>query len=291
MSDGALRTLLEDQDVTLVVVVATSVAREARALHRLQPVSASLLGQGLVAASLLAALQKGHARLNLQLECDGPLAGLFVDASADGGLRGYVKNPGLDVESQTSAFQWRPALGNRGFLSVLTELEGGEFYRSSVELQDFDLAKDLNHYFRTSNQVPTRVALAARAHGDERLGAVAGALVQALPGGDPARVEALGADLQERLAGLLASGAWSPAALAGALFPGHPLGAAAPVPLAWRCACSRERVLDMLGALPVEDLQHLLHTQGGAKVTCHFCGREHRADAGELQALLARPRA
>src|SRR6185295_11942177 len=40
-------------------------------------------------------------------------------------------------------FRWRPVLGNSGFLSVLRDQGGGEYYRSSVQLGRFDMAREL----------------------------------------------------------------------------------------------------------------------------------------------------
>ena len=113
----------------------------------------------------MAALQKGQQRVNVQVECDGPLRGLFVDAGADGTVRGYVKNALFQLEAVEGEFKWRPALGNSGFLSVLRDV-GSEYYRSSVELKALSLASDLNYYFDTSEQVTTRLALEVMHHED-----------------------------------------------------------------------------------------------------------------------------
>ncbi len=51
------------------------------------------------------------------------------------------------------AFHWRPLLGNHGYLSVVRDLGEGEIYRSSVELEAFELGRDLERYFAVSDQV------------------------------------------------------------------------------------------------------------------------------------------
>ena len=158
MADTIVRTLLQDSNLKVSVAVLTQTARDGRQRHHLKAASASLFAQGLLGGALMASLQKGETRINLQLECDGPMRGFFVDAAAAGDIRGYVKNPDVDVELSEGVFQWRAALGNSGFISVLRDM-GGEYYRSSVELVSMRLADDLNHYFKTSDQVATRVAL------------------------------------------------------------------------------------------------------------------------------------
>lgn len=289
-ADGELlRLLLPTPNLTVSVALTTGLCRRARELHQLRAVSALLTAQGITGAVLMASLLKGEQRINLQVECDGPLHGLLVDAGADGSVRGYAKNPNLDLELGKGPFRWRPALGNAGFLSVLRPLPEGEYYRSAVELQHFALDEDLRHYFAASDQVPTRLAWELVPQGPEPLGAMAGVLVQALPDGDLAALEAIGAQLQQRLQfGMTASAQPAVDELAAAVLTGFDAEPLARVPLEWRCTCSKQRVLAMLASLGRDDLQALLDERGGAQVSCHFCGTRHEATREELTQLLAR---
>ncbi len=289
MIDEAVRALGPGNELNISVVVVTRAAREARRLHLLRATSASLLGRALAGAALLATLQKGKAtHLNLQLECDGPLRGLLVDASTDGSLRGYVKNPLLDVEGFEGPSRFRPAFGNQGFLSVLRDTGDGEFYRSSVELMAMDLSLDLGHYFETSDQVATRLAISVEAVRGEPLGGVAGVLVQALPDTDPGRLDAFAANLQERLDLVLrAEPSATAAQVMRGLFGDGQYEVTSTTELAWRCPCSKDRVLNALVVMGVEELTDILEKDGQASATCQFCGRRHIADADDLRALIA----
>jgi molecular chaperone Hsp33 len=292
VSDALVRALLVPAEVRVAVVVATLAAREARSRHELLPASAAVLAQGLAAAALVAALQKQDARINLQVECDGALRGMFVDASSEGAVRGYVKNPWLELEGKEGAFRWRPVLGNKGFLSVLRTQEGGEFYRSAVELTAFELYQDLNHYFATSDQVSTQVALVVAPAEGERLGAVAGVLVQALPSALPGAVDGVAKDLKQRLEAAVKGDAPLQAReLAEQLFGRADLRADSEVPLLYTCSCSKDRVLDAVMALGPDEVRDMIEKQGGAEVKCHFCGKRHLATADDLRALLVRARA
>ena len=71
-----------------------------------------LFAQALAGGALLGALQK-KGRVNLQLECDGPLAGLFVDADTDGNVRGYVRRPNVHFPGDPGRGA-RAALGGSG---------------------------------------------------------------------------------------------------------------------------------------------------------------------------------
>jgi molecular chaperone Hsp33 len=282
--DVVVRALLPGSGLQASLALVSGAAQEARRRHGLQPVPAALLAQALAGGVLLASLQKGEARINLQLQCDGPLKGLFVDAGAGGDCRGYVRNPSLQVGLGEGAYRWHPALGNSGLLSVLRDL-GSEYYRSSVELRAMDLAADLDHYFATSDQVPTRVALELRGDGQEDLAVVAGLLVQALPDGEVALLERLGASLVGDLGAAVEGGAFaSGRALLEAVVPG--VQVTHEYPVAFRCSCSKERVLQTLGALGRQQLQEIVDTQGSAAVTCQFCAARHEVTLVDLLRLL-----
>jgi len=148
MRDEAVRVHLREPDLLVVGVVCTETARRAREIHHCMPTSAGLLAEGLAAAFGVAALLAGQARVNLQVTCDGPARGLFVDADAQGRGRGYVKNPLVNFLAAGGPFDASGALGGSGVLSVIRELKPGEFYRGSVSLEQFDLTHDLERYFR-----------------------------------------------------------------------------------------------------------------------------------------------
>lgn len=287
MSDVLIRALWADKGLSASIAVVTRAAREGQRLHQLGDVSAMLLGQAMAAGAVLVSLQKDQTRVNLQVECDGPMRGLFVDAGSDGYLRGYVKNTNLAVEGNHGPTRWRPALGNSGFLSVLKDVGEGEYYRSSVELSAMELSTDFHHYFESSEQVATHVALAVERSPVSPLGAVAGVLVQAMPNADLVALDAVGKDLTAKLEQQLEGGkdVGGPALLA-ALLP--QFAVMSTLALEWRCSCSKERVLTALSAMGKAELEDLLAEKGGAAASCQFCGKRHEASADDLKALINR---
>ena len=289
MSDELVSGLLKSVDLRFSVAVCTEVARTATLKHELLSTSSALLAQALCAGSLISSLQKEDGVVNVQIECDGPLRGLFVDSRARGALRGYVKNPLVEVRSPSDAFRWRPALGNSGFLSVLRELGGGEFYRSSVELTAFDLSGDIEEYFRSSDQIPTTMQLFAIESASQPLALVAGWLLQPLPDGDLEVFQALSGALKggrgrEVAESLVQAG--SASALATALFPREDMEVLSRYPLEYRCQCSQDRVSQALLAVGQDELLDMLAKEGKAEVTCHFCGTRYTASSEDIRALI-----
>lgn len=293
MTDRLCRGLLPSRGVRAVFVRVADTARMARVLHGLHSTSARLFAEALAAGALLGALQKEKGRVNLQLECDGPLGGLFVDADPDGNVRGYVRHAVVNFAGDPERGA-RAALGGSGYLSVLRDLGGGQHYRSAVQLEAFGLAGDLRRWFEASEQVATALDLAVAPRDGEPLGDVVGLLVQRLPDGDVAAL----VDAQRRIA----AGALRRAAAAGLSaqdtireVAGEGFDLLADVEVAYRCGCSLARARAAVSALGADGLAEVLADEREAVITCEFCHARYVVGEAELEdirrRLLARDQA
>lgn len=290
MIDRLVRGLYPSRGLRAMFVRVGDTARMVRVLHGLAPAPARLFAELLAGGALVGALQKeARGRVNLQLEGDGPVRGLFVDADPDGNVRGYVRVPGVEAAGDPAAAA-RAALGAAGYLSVIRDLGEGRFYRSAVALAGDDVAGVLRRWFAVSEQVETALDLCVVPRGDEPLGDVVGLLVQRLPDGDAAAVQAL----REALAGgalarALAGGAAAQEVLAAVAGPGFELLADQEV--AYRCGCSLARARAAVSALGADGVAEVLASEGRAEVSCEFCHAHYELDRAALEDLLARLRA
>jgi molecular chaperone Hsp33 len=258
----------------------------ARVLHGLYPTSARLFAEALAAGLLLGALQKDQARVNLQVECDGPLRGLLVDADAEGGVRGTVRRPEVNFPGDPELGA-RAALGGSGFLSVLRDLGGGNWYRAHVELRDLSIAKDLSRYFEDSEQVDTALDIAVLSRADEPLADVAGILVQKLPDGDASAVaQVRSALLGGALRKALAASTSPQDALSAVAGPGFEL--LADLEVAYRCSCSLDRARSAVSALGREELEDVLEKEKRAEITCEFCRQHYVIGEDDLRTISRR---
>jgi molecular chaperone Hsp33 len=286
MTDRLCRGLLPSRGLRAVFVRLGDTARMARMLHGLYPTSARLFAEALAAGALLGALQKEKGRVNLQVECDGPIGGLFVDADPDGNVRGYVRRPAVNFPGDP-ARGGHAALGGSGYLSVLRDPGGGQYYRSAVQLEALDLAEDLRRWFASSEQVATALDLAVVARDGEPLGDVAGLLVQRLPDGDDGAVE----EARRRIA----DGALRRALEAGAgaqeiirQVAGDGFDLLADVDVAYRCGCSHERARAAVSALGAEGVADVLAKDREAVITCEFCRARYVVTEPELEEIRRR---
>ena len=295
MPDSVLALEAASAGLRLAVCMAAGLSRDASARHRLQPGSAGALAQGLTAALLLAFHER--ARVDVQLECNGPLRGLLVDADESGIVRGLVRVNGVEGEArppQPGRFDARPVLASRhderaGMLSVLRAPAGGrDAHRAAFPFAGSDLGAALTLYVRGDREEGGEMALEVLCSAAEPLAAVAGVLISPAPGADPERVRALGKPLRQ--GGLLAALRDAPdaRAVADALasaFGLGPLRAIEEVQPRFGCRCSRERVQRALRSLGKEELRDMAAKDGGANLTCDFCNAAYAFSAEELLQL------
>jgi molecular chaperone Hsp33 len=290
MIDRLVRGLFPALGLRAIVARVGDTARMVRVLHGLSPTAAWLFAQALAAGSVVGALQKDtRGRVNLQLEGDGPIRGLFVDADPDGNVRGYVRAPAVDLPGDPAQAA-HYALGNKGFLSVIRDHGQGQFYRSAVDLDGQDLPGVLRRWFEVSEQVETAVDVAVVARGDEPIGDVVALLVQRLPEGDGAAV----ARIREALAGgalgrALASAPSAQELIEAVAGPGFEL--LADHEIAYRCGCSLARARTAVSALGVAGVTEVLAQEGRAEVSCEFCRAHYVLERADLEELLVRLKA
>ena len=287
MPDRIVRGLYPSRGIRVILARVTETARLARMLHGLYPTSAHLFAQALAAGALLGALQKReNQRVNLQIECDGPLGGLLVDADAVGNVRGYVRHPEIHFPGDPAQGA-RAALGGTGHLTVLRPMAEGSYYRSTVQLEALDVVEDLRHWFAASEQVATALDLCVLPDGKEPLGEAVGLLVQRLPDGDERAIE----EARERLArGALAEALQrdphGQAAIGAVLGDGFEL--LADLEVAWRCDCSHARARAAVSALGIEGIDQVLAAERQAVIDCQFCKKRYVIDEAELREIRAK---
>ena len=73
--------------------------------------------------------------------------------------------------------------------------------------------------------------------------------------------------------------------LLGRGFAAHDMRLFRGAPVQFECRCSHGRVTSLLRALGPDEVRDVLREQGSVTVTCEFCHRPYRFDAGDVEAL------
>jgi len=286
--DHLLRALLPAHDLRVLVCEATDTAAHAATLQRCLRTAAHVFAEAIVGGLLAASLGKGGQRVTLQLAGAGPMKGLFVDADAEGSVRGYVREPNV-LFAGTEVPDLRAVVGPEGYLSMLRELANGEFYRAAVPLDVPRLDLVLEQYYASSEQVPTAVGIEVDTDEQGRVMRAVGLLVQRMPGGDTDALEEIRARM--RAGGLreAAEGAEGGARLAMPVVEGFgELEVLEDHPVRFRCSCSRERALRGVASAGRDQILDMIARDRGAEVSCEFCKTVYRFDAEELLRLVDR---
>jgi molecular chaperone Hsp33 len=291
-----IRGLAAEGNLRVLAADTTAVAEEARYRHGLLSTGSAALGRAMTGALLLTFLlsKTPRERISLRFAGDGPLGGPVVEAGPDGFVRGYVKNPGLELPLRPDGkINVGEAVG-QGELKVSRSLSNGEIYDSTVGLVSGEIAEDLAHYLWQSEQIPSAVLLGVRLKPDASIKVAGGVAIQVLPGapeGVIARLEAniralpsfsqlLDAHGLETAIGMMLEGlAYQPTDLS---VVGYQEGY---VPLAFGCRCSRSKALDSLIYFDRFEREQMIEKEGGAEVVCHWCATRYQLSPEEIRSV------
>lgn len=274
MKDTLQRFLFERMSVRGEVVQLDATWRETLNRHDYPSTVRDLLGEMMAACMLLSATLKFKGALILQLQGDGPINLMVVEATAQRTLRAMAQwqreVPDGDLQAKC---------GQGTLVITIDTGSGGERYQGVVALEGKSLADALDAYLERSEQLPTRMWLAA----DEQC--AAGLLLQKLPGESEdtdawERVCALGATISA--AELLQLPAQT---IIHRLFHEEDVRLFDSEPVSFRCSCSHERVTGMLRSLGYDEVMDVVRTEGLVQVTCEFCNKRYYFDAVDVEQL------
>lgn len=287
--DRLVRAITSDGMVQAVAVSTRDLTERSRQIHTTLPVATAALGRTLAAASMMGnALKEEDASLTLQIKGGGPLGTILAVSDARGNVRGYVRQPHVDLPLRPDGkLDVGGAVGSEGTLTVIKDLCMKEPYVGSVQLLGGEIAEDLAAYFVESEQIPTACALGVLVDRDQSVKAAGGYIVQLLPGaGEGVITKVEGGVMAAGPVTALLEKNDDPEALLRTVLSDFEVEILETSPVEYRCYCSRERVERALISLGAAELEKILAEQGGCELTCQFCDKVHTFTARELQALI-----
>ena len=265
---------------------------------------ATLLGEAITLAVLLAGALKYDGVFTLQTKGDGPVRLLVADVKTDGAVRGYAQYdakrlgeitrevvPGSGPGGGNAPV---PDLLGKGYIAFTVDQgDDTERYQGIVEIIGDTLAECAQHYFRQSEQLQAGLKLAVARAGEDQAWRAGGLMLQRVPpeGG----LAPIGDDVEDawrRVMVLMSS--TTPAELVAPDLP--------PRRLLWRlfheegvrvfdthavearCRCSRERIARILLSFPADDIEDM-QKDPVTTVTCEFCNTRYDFPADELERL------
>ena len=272
----------------------------------------NMLGEMVAAATLMQSNIKFNGSLIMQIFGDGPVKLAVVEVKSDLGLRATAKVSG--ALASDASLSMMVNVNNEGKCAITLDpankFPGQQPYQGVVPLfgdqreKLESLSQVLEHYMLQSEQLDTTLVLAA----DDKV--AAGLLIQRLPlegvgnlAGSlvsQANEDEIGVNEHYNRIAILASSLKREELLTldvdtilrrlfweESLVRFEPLvGEQAPH---FSCSCSRERVVNMIRGLGLEEAQSILTERPDIEVACEFCGEHYRFDPVDVAHIFAPP--
>lgn len=235
------------------------------------------LGELLAAGALLSSNLKLDGTLIVQVQGQGVLKLLVVEATSEQTLRATARwDENATVPDDASL---NDLLGNQGVFVMTLQPKDGEQWQGVVPLEGDSISQMLMNYMARSEQLDTYLVLAS----DEN--SVGGLLLQKLPENDLNHNDWQHfVKLSETLTApeLLHLDAQN---ILYRLFHETPPRVFEPEMLEFACTCSRGKVSDMLLLLGGQEVGEALAQEGSVSIDCDFCHEKYTFDEQDLQAL------
>ncbi|WP_419844100.1 Hsp33 family molecular chaperone HslO [Actinobacillus pleuropneumoniae] len=244
--------------------------------HQYPKAVQNLLGEMLVATSLLTAIMKFEGTITVQIQGDGPLKLAVVNGNEKQQLRALARTQ-AEIADNASLSEM---IGN-SVLVISIMPNDGERYQGVIALDKPTIRECLEDYFIRSEQLQTHLVIRT---GEYEGKAVAGGLLlQIMPDGtgtpeDFEHLMTLAETVKdEELFGLEAE------ELLFRLYHEEQVEVYPPQETEFYCGCSRERSGNAILLLPMEEIDEMLAEKNGViDMQCECCGTQYFFDKNAI---------
>ncbi len=266
--DKISRFLFDKVDIRGEIVQIKETWQAMLANHNYPKTLQHYLGEVVAASVLLSATLKFEGSMTIQASGDGAITLMVVECSNDFGVRAVAKyqDPFPDVNDI------KVLLGSGTLVITIEQAKNNERYQGIVALEGNSIAEFLEGYLLRSEQLATRIFLAA----DEQT--LGGLLLQQLPGKTDKednweRITHLGSTIKAyELLGLDAT------KILHRLYHEEDVRLFDSEKIYFRCSCSRKKVTKMLKSIGQQEAVEIIKVQGSISVDCEFCGNVYQFD-------------
>ncbi len=292
--DRLAKAIAADGTVRVISAITTATVTEAFRRHETSPTATVALGRTMTGAALLGASFKDVDRLTIKVEGDGPLGSIIAEASANGGVRGYVYDPAVHLPPNGGGkFDVRGIVGN-GMFHVIRESGyelglNNEPYIGSVPIVSGEIGEDLAYYLANSEQIPSAVMVGVLLQNQEPfVSAAGGVLVQMMPGANEHIITMIEDTIRHapHVTKLISEGASATDLIASALGVIE-FEVLEESDISFQCTCSLERARSMIASLGRDEVAELLAEDKQASMTCGFCNETYTLNEADLVEILS----
>ena len=285
--DTLLRFIFKNTPIKGAAVRLTTVWKAMRQYQKWPLCVTRLMGEMTAGSILLASSLKFEGSLIMQVQGDGPVRLAIVEVRNGLLIRATVKmNEGEEVSDAMGMKELLNAHGH-GRCAIMLDpkdrREGEPLYQGVVSLTGDSIAEALMGYMEQSEQIHTKLWLAA----DES--AASGLMLQQMPdfGGNDENIQkdADGVNRIEMLASTVTDQELldlPSEELTHRLFWEEAPDYFEPAYPKFACTCSREKIESMIRNLGEVEALQIIKEQGKIEVSCDFCGRTESFSAEDV---------
>ncbi len=293
-----LRAMTRDGSARAFVVDSTAIVNDAIRYHGTTPTASALLGRTLTAASMMGTMLKDKGNsLTLNIRGDGPAGNVIAVSDYAGNVKGYIREPLIDIPKKSNGkLDVSGAIGH-GTLSVIKDIGLKEPYSGMIDLVSGEIAEDITQYFAASEQTPSLCALGVLVDRDYTCLAAGGVLISLLPFAAEETISQLerNASKLSNVSRLFADGL-TPDQVMDIALEGIEYDIFDELDVAYKCDCSRDRcarALISLGKSEVDKIFDECVAEGKPEeinFECHFCDKNYLFTKKEALELIAESR-
>ncbi|MEO8572329.1 MAG: Hsp33 family molecular chaperone HslO [Pyrinomonadaceae bacterium] len=279
--------------IRILSAITTDIVSEAVRRHQTSPTASAALGRVMTGTLLMAATLKDFDRLSTRIECSGPIGGIIAEATRDGSVRGYVKNPDAELPPRDDGKFDVAGIVGEGMFYVIRE-SGFDIglhhdpYVGSVPIVSGEVAEDFAYYLAKSEQIPSAVMLGVLLQNAEPyVRSAGGVFVQMMPGANEHLITMIEDSIAHapHLTTVIDENA-TPEDLARLALGEIDFEILEEKEVAFRCNCSIERARSLISALGKTEVESMLADDKGAVMSCGFCSEVYQLDEGDLEDML-----
>ena len=242
----------------------------------------------------MAATLKDFDRLSVKIDSDGEIGGIIAEATREGRVRGYVKNPNAETPARDDGKFNVGGVVGKGTFYVIRE-SGFDIglhrdpYVGSVPLVSGEIGEDFAYYLAKSEQIPSAVMLGVLLQNTEPyVKAAGGVLVQMMPGANEHVITMIEDTVAHapHLTSIIDEHA-TPQDLARLALGELAFEVLEERDVEFRCNCSMDRARTLIASLGRAEMESMLAEDRGAVMSCGFCSEVYQLDEEDLGQLLA----
>ena len=288
--DKIINCLAYNGKVNVRCIKSTNLVEEARKIHDLSPTVTAALGRLLTITSLLGKEMKGdEGTITTQVKGNGPIGTMIAVSNNKGIVKGYASNPRVDLplNPENGKLNVGEAVGKSGMIYIIKDIGLKEPYVGMTPIVSGEIAEDFTHYFATSEQTPTVVALGVLVD-KNGVKSAGGYLITLMP--DAGEEEIAKIKKKKKKADSISK----------MLDDGKDLVEIAEMVTGdsnilyfenddipkYECNCSKEKMEKALISIGKKDLKEIIEKDGKAELVCHFCNKKYQFSKEELEDLI-----